>query len=116
MFSITSRYAGLPTTTYRLPDGRAVTYVRRRFLPQPQDLSLLREHVVVAGERLDRIAFAELGDAELAWQIADANRAMDPDELVALGRRLRITLPAAAGAGAMAMLLPGLVNGGAVHG
>ncbi|MEU1598345.1 LysM domain-containing protein [Streptomyces sp. NPDC005708] len=111
MFAITSRYQGLPTATYRLPDGRTVTYVRRRFLPQPQDLSLLREHVVVAGERLDRIAFTELGDAELAWQIADANRAMDPDELVVTGRRLRITLPAAAGPGTASLLLPGAVHG-----
>jgi hypothetical protein len=110
MFSITSRYWGLPTATYRLPDGRTVAYVRRRFVPRPEDLALLREHVVRAGERLDRIAFAELGDAELAWQVADANRAMDPDELVVVGRRLRITLPAAAGAGA-ASLLPGAVHG-----
>ena len=111
MFGITSRYQGLPTATYRLPDGRTVTYVRRRFLPMPEDLTLLREHVVVAGERLDRITFAELGDAELAWQIADANRAMDPDALDVIGRRLRITLPAAAGAGVSALLLPGAVNG-----
>jgi hypothetical protein len=74
-------------------------------------MTLLREHVVVAGERLDRIAFAELGDAELAWQIADANGAMDPDELDAVGRRLRITLPASAGPGATAVFLPGAVNG-----
>jgi hypothetical protein len=109
MFAITSRYQGLPTATHRLPDGRAVTYVRRRFVPRPEDLTLLREHVVVAGERLDAIAFGELGDAELAWQVADANRAFDPGELAVTGRKLRITLPAAAGPAAT--LLPGAVHG-----
>ncbi|MBV6696782.1 hypothetical protein KV557_06530 [Kitasatospora aureofaciens] len=111
MFALTSRYRSLPTATHRLPDGRTVTYVRRRFLPHPEELTLLREHVVTAGERLDRIAFAELGDAELAWQLADANRAVDPDELAVTGRRLRITLPATAGPGAASLLVPGALNG-----
>ncbi len=111
MFSITSRYQGLPTATHQLPDGRRVTYVRRRFVPKPEELTLIGEHVVAAGERIDAIAFGELGDAELAWQIADANRALDPDELAVTGRRLRITLPAAAGPGAASLLLPGAVRG-----
>ncbi|MEU8512863.1 LysM domain-containing protein [Kitasatospora sp. NPDC048722] len=111
MFALTSRYRTLPTATHRLPDGRTVTYVRRRFLPHPEDLTLLREHVVAAGERADRIAFAELGDAELAWQLADANRADDPNELAVTGRRLRVTLPAAPGPGAASLLVPGALNG-----
>lgn len=111
MFAITSRYRGLPTANLRLPDGRTVSYLRRRFVPHPEALAQLREHVVRPGERLDGIAFAELGDAELAWQIADANRAADPDELVVPGRRLRITLPAAAGPGTGSPLLPGAVHG-----
>ncbi|MFE2725542.1 LysM domain-containing protein [Kitasatospora sp. NPDC059327] len=111
MFAITSRYWGLPTANCRLPDGRTVTYVRRRFVPHPEDLADLGEHVVAPGERLDRIAFAELGDAELAWQLADANRALDPDELLVTGRRLRITLPAAAGPATGSPLLPGAARG-----
>ncbi len=46
------------------------------------------------GERLDNIAATFLGDPELFWRLADANRAMQPEELVqTVGRRLRITLP-----------------------
>ena len=55
---------------------------------------LLREHTVRAGERLDQIAAVELGDPEQFWRIADANRAMEPEEMTdEAGRRLRITLP-----------------------
>lgn len=96
MFSATSRYQGIPTATYQGPDGRTVVYVLRRFLPQPEDLSPIGAHVVTPGQRnrLDLVAAEELGDPELSWQIADANRAMDPDELTTQpGRRLRITLP-----------------------
>ncbi|MFD0636000.1 LysM domain-containing protein [Catenulispora yoronensis] len=97
----------MPTATAQLPDGRSVTYVRRRFVPKPEDLTLLREHAVVPGERLDTIAFTELGAAELAWQLADANRAVDPGVLAVPGRRLRITLPASLGANAAALGAPG---------
>ena len=93
MFSITSRYQGLPTATLALPDGRKVVYVRRRFVPRPEDLTQTGEHVLKPGERLDSVAFKELGDAELFWRIADANRAVDPDDLITPGRRLRVTLP-----------------------
>lgn len=94
MFAMTSRYYGLPTAEHRRPDGTVVVYVRRRFLPHPEDLAELGEHVVAAGERLDHIAAVQFGDPEQAWQIADANRAMRPEELTATpGRRLRIALP-----------------------
>lgn len=88
MFPVTSRYHGIPTATLG-----AVVYVRRRFLPQPDDLVPLGEHVVAVGERLDHIAAEEFGDPEQSWRIADSNRAMDPAELAVPGRRLRITLP-----------------------
>jgi hypothetical protein len=95
MFSATSRYYGLPTATHTLPDGRVVTYVRRRFPPDPDTLTTLTGHLVALGERLDTIAAAELGDPEQAWRIADAHRVSDPRSLTAtVGRRLRITLPA----------------------
>ena len=53
MFALTSRYYGIATAAFRLPDGRTVIYVRRRFLPQPEDLVQTGEHVVTAGERPD---------------------------------------------------------------
>lgn len=113
MFSITSRYQGIPTVTHTLPDGRRVAYVRRRFLPHPEDLTQIGEHLVLPGERLDQIAGKEFGDAEQAWRIADANRVMDPDELTCKpGRRLRITLPAIVGLAGGAFSVPGGVGNG----
>lgn len=96
MFPVTSRYYGLPTATQG-----GVSYVRRRFLPQPDELAPLGEYVVAVGERLDHIAAREFADPEQAWRIADANRAMDPAELEVPGRRLRITLPAGLSPGAV---------------
>jgi hypothetical protein len=107
MFSITSRYQGLPTAVHRLADGREVVFVRRRFLPHPEDLVPTGEYVVLPGDRLDRVADKVLGDPEQAWQIADANRAMDPDELVTEpGRRLRIA-QATAAKGGFPLAVPG---------
>jgi hypothetical protein len=97
MFSVTSRYQGLPTARYELPSGRTVVYVRRRFLPAPEELTAVGDHVVTPAEqnRLDLVAAVEFGDAQQWWQLADANRADDPDELTRpAGRVLRITLPA----------------------
>jgi hypothetical protein len=97
MFTPTSRYYGLPTATRALPDGRTVAYVLRRFVPHPEALSQIGSHVVTAGEvrRLDLIAAREIGAAEVWWQLADANRAMNPDDVAAAaGAVLRVTLPA----------------------
>lgn len=93
-FVPTSRYHGLDTAQFVAPDGRAVVYVRRRFLPPPERLALLQEHEVSEGDRLDRITARYLGDPEQFWRVCDANRAMRPDELTeVVGRHLRITLP-----------------------
>jgi hypothetical protein len=93
-FSPTSRYYGYETLQIKLPGGLAVVYLKRRFLPQPESFSLLQEHIVTEGERLDNITAKYLGDPEQFWRVADANRAMRPEELTeVVGRRLRITLP-----------------------
>lgn len=92
-FPNTSRYYRLETVPLETPDGKTVRYLRRRFLPPAGNFSLLREHTVVEGERLDHIAFKELGDAEQFWRICDANNAMHPEDLLEIGRKLRITLP-----------------------
>jgi hypothetical protein len=93
MFAITSRYHGVPTAVYELPDGRKVTYVRRRFLPRPDELIQTGTHEVRFGERLDTIAFEVFGDPEQFWMIADGNPTLDLADLIAIGVRLRITLP-----------------------
>ncbi|MCA2218017.1 hypothetical protein [Jidongwangia harbinensis] len=95
MFPPTSRYFATEIAQYDPGDGRPVVpYLRRRFPPQPADLTEVRLHVVVDGDRLDLLAARYLGDPEQFWRIADANRALRPDELTeTTGRRLRITLP-----------------------
>ena len=93
-FPSTSRYYGVETTALVNSDGELVPYLRRRFIPPSSRFAVLREHVVMGGERIDRIAAREMENAELFWRLCDANDAMRPDELTAtVGRRLRITLP-----------------------
>jgi hypothetical protein len=94
IFPPTSRYHGQETAEQVLPNGNKVLYLRRRFLPQPESLALLQEHVVTQGDRLDNITAHYLGDPEQFWRVCDANRAMRPAELTeTIGRRLRIALP-----------------------
>lgn len=93
-FSPTSRYYGFETLKTKLPNGLVVVYLKRRFLPQPENFSLLQEHIVTDDERLDNITAKYLGDPEQFWRVADANRALRPEELTeTTGRHLRITLP-----------------------
>lgn len=94
LFTATSRYFGIGTTTLVAPNGVTVIYVKRRFLPSPGLFQLVQRHTVLQGERLDNIAATYLGDPELFWRIADANGAMRPESLVEnVGTSLRITLP-----------------------
>lgn len=94
IFPSTSRYALTPTGTFVRADGTPVTYLKRRFVPAPENFALLQWHTVLQGERLDNIAAQYLGDPEQFWRLCDANRALRPDELTeTIGRRLRITLP-----------------------
>ncbi len=106
MFTPTSRYYGLATATLVRPDGRTVIYVRRRFVPLPESLSQIGTHVVAPGEagRPDLIAAKEIGNPEMWWQLADANRAMDPDEMAVTGAVLRVTLPAGVVTGGLNLL------------
>ena len=93
-FPPTSRYALTPTTSLVRADGTTVTYLKRRFVPAPENLALLQWHQVVQNERLDNIAAKYLGDPEQFWRLCDANRALRPDELTeTIGKKLRITLP-----------------------
>jgi hypothetical protein len=93
-FSPTSRYFGIATSQLLQADGRTVAYVQRRFLPPPENFALLQTVTVVAGDRLDNLAALYLGDPEQSWRLCDANRAMQPEALVAdVGATLSITLP-----------------------
>lgn len=93
-FPANSRYHSVPTAQLAQPDGRTITYVRRRFVPQPDSLVLLRLHHVQEGDRLDNIAASLLGDPELFWRIVDGNPVLRPDELTeTVGTTIRITQP-----------------------
>jgi hypothetical protein len=93
MFDTASRYAAAQTATLRDADGRAIAYIRRRFLPQGAGMPLLIEVVVEQGDRLDLITARTLGDPEAFWRVCDANDALDPAELEQAGRSLRVPLP-----------------------
>jgi hypothetical protein len=83
MFTETSRYADLDTGQFTTPEGRSITYIRRRFLPQATKLSLLVERTATSDDRLDLITAQTIGDPEQFWRICDANNAMNPAELLA---------------------------------
>ncbi len=94
LFVATSRYYGLNTETLTKADGTTIIYLKRRFVPSPDQFQLLQNHTVTQDERLDNIAARFLGDPELFWRIADANGAMRPEDLVqTVGTQLKITLP-----------------------
>lgn len=102
MFSINSRYYGTPTATLETQDGQKIVYLRRRFVPPPENFALLLEHAVSASERVDNLTAQYLGDPEQFWRLSDANGVVRPEELVeTVGRRIRITLPEG---------IPGLTN------
>lgn len=93
-FAPNSRYSGVRTATLTASDGRVIVYLRRRFVPPASALAQVGVHTVTQGDRLDNLSAAYYTDPELYWRIADANEAMDPDELTReTGRALRITLP-----------------------
>lgn len=94
LFPPTSRYHSIETKTHEVKPGQSIAYLRRRFIPPPGRFSLLQEHTVREGERLDNITAQYLGDPEQFWRLCDANAAIRPRELIeVIGRKLRITLP-----------------------
>lgn len=94
LFPVNSRYRGTQVVTIRQTDGSHVAYLRRRFVPPPDDFATLQQHLIVEGDRLDNLAHQYLGDAELWWRLCDANGIVDPHTATdAIGEVLRITLP-----------------------
>ncbi len=95
-FPTDSRYYGSSTQTYRAPNGQTITYLARRFVPQPgaPNFSTVAQYTVKQGDRLDLIAAKYLGDPLIYWLICDANGAARPSDLVATpGTVLQITMP-----------------------
>ncbi|MEM7155278.1 MAG: hypothetical protein AAF799_20690 [Myxococcota bacterium] len=97
-FGKSSAYANAKTHVYVTPDGRRIEYVQPRVLPQPDSVPLQGFTRVQdsTAQRLDLVSFQTLGNALLAWRVADANGAMDPFDLVTrVGRTLRVPDPTA---------------------
>ncbi len=93
-FAPNSRYYGLASKTLTTSDGRVLAYLTRRFVPPPENFAVLKQHVIVQGERLDNLAAQYFNDPVQFWRLCDANGAMRPDELIeTLGSVLLITLP-----------------------
>lgn len=94
-FGPDSRYAGVPLAVYRRrPDDEGTPFVRRRFIPQRRETTVMVEHTVRSGDRPDLLAALAFGNAELYWRIVDANAAIDPLELTdELGERVAIPNP-----------------------
>lgn len=93
-FGPTSRYAAIAIATLKDKDGTEITYLRRRFIPDPDRFAVLQVYSVVQGDRVDNITARFLGDPLQFWRVCDANAAMRPDELTErVGRLIRITMP-----------------------
>jgi len=95
-FPTDSRYYGSSTLTYVSPTGLTITYLARRFVPQPgaPNFTTVAQHTVRQGDRLDLIAAKYLGDPLIFWLICDANGAIQPEKLVETpGTVLNITMP-----------------------
>jgi len=97
MFDPTSRYASIAEATLTVLDEdgrpRVLVYKRRRFIPASDGSTTLVEHTVAQSERLDNITARYLGDPTQFWKVCDANGVLQPAELEALGRVVRIALP-----------------------
>lgn len=95
----TSRYARVGVTAFLTAaepgtEPVPIAHLRRRLVPRPDRLALVHDYGCVQGDRRDLVAAAQLGDAELWWQLADANGVIDPVGMTEpVGRILRITLP-----------------------
>jgi len=94
-FGPESRYYGLPLLTQTTPAGGQISYVSRRFIPQPGNFAVLQRYRVRQGDRVDVIAGSILSNPLSYWQICDANLALEPDDVTAVpGAFIVITLPA----------------------
>ena len=93
-FPPNSRYHQADTARIDGPDGQPIVYLRRRFVPPPEQFSVLQEHTVTEGERHDTVAATHLGDPEQWWRLCDANGVMRPEELTNTpGATIRVALP-----------------------
>ena len=93
-FPLSSRYRNIALASMEGSNGESIVYLKRRFIPQADNFSLLQEYIVHEADRLDNITSQFIGDPERFWQICDANNVLEPAELTEQpGNIIRITLP-----------------------
>jgi hypothetical protein len=81
MIAADSRYASAAQLSYTSPDGEQLVYLTPRLLPSPDSFTPVATHRVTDSDRLDLLAWKNLGNPTLSWRIADANRTMHPGAL-----------------------------------
>lgn len=90
------RYAKSEQRTRPGPDGKPVTYLARRFLPEPEALTIAGVMPMEPGERLDLFSGRVQGTSTAWWRVADAHRLIHPDRLEEPQlQRLKVPLPEA---------------------
>lgn len=72
-FPPNSRYARVALRSYTRPDGRSVTFVAARTIPQPERFTALALHRIETEQRVDLVADRYYGDPLQYWRICDAN-------------------------------------------
>jgi hypothetical protein len=94
LFASNSRYQATQTAIYTTRGGQPVSYLLRRFVPQPAQLTQVAQYTVTQGDRLDICAARYLGDPTLFWRLCDANGVLRPSDATAtVGTVLQICLP-----------------------
>jgi len=88
-FPTDSRYHGSATLQYTAPDGQVITYLTRRFVPQPgaPNFATIAQHTVRQNDRLDLIAAKYLGDPLIFWLVSPTTSSPLPDEYSPSSRR-----------------------------
>lgn len=93
-FDPLSRYRGVPLALYLgAAHAPPLAYVKRRFIPQRQQIAMAAEVGVTASDRPDLLAARTLGSPLLYWRIADANGVADPEDLTREPGRI-VAIPA----------------------
>lgn len=93
-FPPNSRYYGVKTATLVQSDDTMVPYLFRRFVPGSDRFTVLQEHQVSSGERIDQLGAKYLGDPEQYWRLCDANDVIRPDALTEQpGSIVKVGLP-----------------------
>jgi len=97
MFDKNSRYYNIKEATIskgKDEDTQIIIYKKRRFIPDSENMTMILEHTVTQGDRLDNITALYLGDPTQFWRLCDANPILDPEELTTdIGRRIKVAMP-----------------------